>query len=943
MASSYKTEQVTFTPSSLANGECIPLVTVGDDDDSRPFAREDMNRVLDYNFEEAIEEAPETASHFICPPDAPLAHLEFELDDDATISDANLETPQFPKRYCCLRGAFIFYYDMAHVKMVPVGGMGVGGMGAPPYGNNDVRKEATFTAPPLGVVPLEKTVVEFPPGGRRVFREHAKTNARNGYELMIRHRVISIKTEEKSDDTTITKNKTEPAPISYRRRAPAYLVMDSLGQRDLWKKAIEVRANLSHKKDTKLRAAGTVGTVMDAHGHGHGSRRDASPLPAGGRRNRRNSTLSPGPRRDFSLERPLHHIPSSAIGGEISVLAGIIDETEQKDIDEALDAFGHTSEVTGTGVNINTFDEEDWVQNFFMNHDEKDAMETCAQLERWQTSIKKGLRGAVLEQYEYFVEASREMTIMGREVGSLKELVTKQVETMETMKNIHFDLNITTGGNGNSSGGGGHGGHGGHSRKSGVGADPLDDDANTYSSDEDESQREPGGIGGKLSRNGSRKQALSPSSFSTGSKSTAATEGTGVEVPPWLEDAVEEISAFVKECRYTDATDLLLKTKGEVAEIMQLNDRLTEKKLSKKQLSSIHRIQRSIEDLSTRLCERLSEGLRRKNEALKQISKKERAVDPSSSMGVGLTTPIVSPIALNDDAIALHLLVKLGRSQDAATAYSTRRSLLLNECLHERPICNTSTTNNVDVVIYAAQFSHSFFSCLATAVEGFLDLFSDLDKGGPGAGDDHSETSSINTSSLKTVPANALAATCLWCDSELSKFASAFGSKVLGNLSLSPRDGMSANSITDKITSFETTADITHLKNQLRAAEEMGEYAAAGKLRKKIAIQEQDERDGNVGHKVPAAKSSNDKERRGAIEIASKCIDQAFEFAMEFLNTIGLPLTPRLAEYLRTRLKGAEAEIAVELEDKWEHIIFDWKMSISNATYDAIRKSTSED
>ena len=44
-----------------------------------------------------------------------------------------------------------------------------------------------------------------------------------------------------------------------------------------------------------------------------------------------------------------------------------------------------------------------------------------------------------------------------------------------------------------------------------------------------------------------------------------------------------------------------------------------------------------------------------------------------------------------------------------------------------------------------------------------------------------------------------------------------------------------------------------------------------------------------------------------------------------WFHTIGLPLPHRLAEYLRTRLKGTEAEIAMELEHKWDHIIFDWK------------------
>ena len=232
----------------------------------------------------------------------------------------------------------------------------------------------------------------------------------------------------------------------------------------------------------------------------------------------------------------------------------------------------------------------------------------------------------------------------------------------------------------------------------------------------------------------------------------------------------------------------------------------------------------------------------------------------------------------------------------------------------------------MDVIIYAAQISHSFFNALSMSVEEFLDLFSDA-KGGLLL-DDQSESSSINTgTSLKSVPPNALAATCLWCDSELLKFASVFGSKVLGNLMLSPREGGATNKITDKITKFEVVADLSHLKEQLRAAEEMGEYVAAGKLRKKIAIQEEEEKNGNFDHRVPlrVGKKSNHKDRMTAIDIASKCIDQAFEYASEFLNTIGLPLTPRLAEYLRTRLKGTEAEIAMELEHKWDHIIFDWK------------------
>merc|ERR1712038_741030 len=183
----------------------------------------------------------------------------------------------------------------------------------------------------------------------------------------------------------------------------------------------------------------------------------------------------------------------------------------------------------------------------------------------------------------------------------------------------------------------------------------------------------------------------------------------------------------------------------------------------------------------------------------------------------------------------------------------------------------------------------------------------------------------INTGGTKSIPASALAAVTLWCDSELSKFATVFGNKIFNNLSLSPPDTSNANKITDKISQFEFSTDINHMKNQLRLAEERGEYTTAGKLRKKIAIQQNDEKEGKVPQKLNSPKSSEEKDRQLAIDIASKCIDQCFDVATNCLNSIGLPLTPRLAEYLRPRLKGSDIDIATELEVKWDHLLFDWK------------------
>jgi hypothetical protein len=293
----------------------------------------------------------------------------------------------------------------------------------------------------------------------------------------------------------------------------------------------------------------------------------------------------------------------------------------------------------------------------------------------------------------------------------------------------------------------------------------------------------------------------------------------------------------------------------------------------------------SLKDLSQRMANRLVEGLRRKNEAFKQAGKRERS-DPLSLMA-----PIVSPCCLSDDSIPLFLLVKLGETQEAATAYAARRSLLLLECLHERPIAGSG---NVDLVIYAAQLSQSFFACLASAVEGFLDLFLTQPESYSNGKD---EENSIMSASSRIVPPGALSSIVLWCDSELSKFASAFGgTRILGNLALSPPPRQDLN---------------------------------AGKVRV-------------VGFEEEGFQSN--KERQQAVDIAAQCVDQAFTYASENLDSIGLPLTPRLAEYIRSRLKGCESEISKLLSNKWKHVTAEWELEVDEADIpmDEGRRSTSQ-
>lgn len=88
-----------------------------------------------------------------------------------------------------------------------------------------------------------------------------------------------------------------------------------------------------------------------------------------------------------------------------------------------------------------------------------------------------------------------------------------------------------------------------------------------------------------------------------------------------------------------------------------------------------------------------------------------------------------------------------------------------------------------------------------------------------------------------------------------------------------------------------------------------------------------------------------------SIEVAAKCVNQAFAFASENLDSIGLPLTPKLAEAMRyvtvflifyasnywfltlgtrfnsrPKLKGCEAEVAALLDLRWKALAFEWSM-----------------
>lgn len=724
---------------------------------------------------------------------------DFRAGDVSRVLDFdNLDTPPsdtqillnlgngFNERYVCLRGSYLFFF----------------------------RSDETDTSryEPLGCVPLSRTVIEFPPGGRRVFQQHAGIR---GYEFVIRHTGDQFSSVLRED---------------------VYFVVNSLGDREDWANAISLRSEI--RKDTSLKP-GTVGDA-DAAITGNIIARDLKT-----HRKFKKST--------YGMMEENSGLPSSQ------------NVTEDPMLQEALGVFGKQN-----------FSTEQFVSEFYQTHKDYDAPGECRRLEEFQVAVKQGLRGAVLEQYEYFVEATREMTTMGKEVSGVRTLVEGQLHLINQLKSIEFASNFSHHMDGDSS------------------SDEEDDDEaleDASLSSEESSQSSEDGFDDNLFMIPSSKHRQS-SSIMKFDEATSVTEEDPFEVPLWLHDVTEEVSAFIKESRYTDATDLILKAKSEIEGILaQHENKLTEKSLTKKQYSQITQISDIILEKTKSLSERLTESLRRKNEALRQLIKRERA-DPLSELA-----PLLSPICLQDDGPALDLLVKLGFHNDAATAYAARRSLLLNECLSEKPL---SGEGKLDVVINASQLSKTFFTCLSVAVEGFLDLFS-------GSSGSEDEINTILTTPHRVVMPSALSAIVLWVDSEIVKFANTFGgNRILGKLPLTPL--------------AQTKSDGSILKNM----RELEEYQHGMDLRDTL-------------HGT-TKKSSGFRDRKMTIKTAAKCVDQAFQFASENLDTIGLPVTPRLSECLRGKLKGCESEIAMHLR-KWNPYVFDWMNS--NTTADSSMKKQS--
>jgi len=176
----------------------------------------------------------------------------------------------------------------------------------------------------------------------------------------------------------------------------------------------------------------------------------------------------------------------------------------------------------------------------------------------------------------------------------------------------------------------------------------------------------------------------------------------------------------------------------------------------------------------------------------------------------------------------------------------------------EKPVATTSAKNSADIVFYAAQLSSSFFTALSQNVEAFLDLYHSS-KGS--SKEDVDDLSTITGAGLKA-PAEALSSIALWCDTELSKFATEFAAKILSTLTLCSLSNLSAPPVNiESVPSLELAADLASMKKQMQAAQSMGDYESVEKLRKKINLYEKKDDDGkpNPANSKPVI---SDKDRK---------------------------------------------------------------------------------
>jgi hypothetical protein len=201
-----------------------------------------------------------------------------------------------------------------------------------------------------------------------------------------------------------------------KEKLSCYIILDSLGHRETWAGAIRLRCDVDNKL-TLLRPCGIAGSRLMSVDDSYYNEKVNPPAEAG---RSQGLTVNRG-----------HQSKKQKNFGQKSLVAEVPVSSGNANLDAAIEQFG-----------VSEFKEEKWVHEWLQKHSVSDLPGECDQLERWIDVIKNGLRGAVLDQYEYFVEASKEMSTE-RDVAWIRTLVKRQQETLMSMRNIDFGAGKT--------------------------------------------------------------------------------------------------------------------------------------------------------------------------------------------------------------------------------------------------------------------------------------------------------------------------------------------------------------------------------------------------------------------------------------------------------------------------------------------------------------------
>lgn len=138
---------------------------VKDVDHVHLMTHSDLDRVMDYN---NMPEPPMPCAVMHC--EAPGSGMGIDDEDrELEVYDGGII---FPKRTAKLSGGFIF---LTSCKGGGGGGDGGGGNNKVDADKEDGNGGGEVTRGKIACIPLQGCSIELPPGGRRVFREHAHT------------------------------------------------------------------------------------------------------------------------------------------------------------------------------------------------------------------------------------------------------------------------------------------------------------------------------------------------------------------------------------------------------------------------------------------------------------------------------------------------------------------------------------------------------------------------------------------------------------------------------------------------------------------------------------------------------------------------------------------------------------------------------------------------